>query len=738
MNDSLDIKRVFGPIVKYFWLVTLAILFGIAYGQREAKHMLRVYESRATIKLNDQHTALTKFLEHIEAFSVIGKYTVELEVMRSDRILQMAIELMDLPISFYRHADGNWRDQYPATLFQIEGEARFEDQKITLEVLDSTQFRLILPDGTEFMGALGERLSLPQGDLIIQLNQAYLALWRPAERFAFTFNSLEGQMEDFGNGEDLLIRLQDEKVAIVNFYTWDESAQRAADFANALARAYLNDFRETKAINAQGSQNLLIAEMQDAYQKVQLAERELLDYQKANQIENYAPVLSERLDQLGILIQQEMFLSLENKGLQRIEEAFQNDTTLLDPGLTYDVINSETYLNGVRRLRALALTRTRLKRIYQDNHPELDVLDRQIINLRHRIGLSVQNTLNTNQRKIKQYQAENRRVRSLIDQIPGTAREWIQLQRNLKAAEARYENLLEKKAEADISTASEETFHILLEEAIPAHTYLKPNPEIRMGVTGLSFGLLCCFAIHLFLVLSGRVWRLSDLVVHTDLPLLAQQSFLSPEANLISAEAVNLAMKIQLDSLQISLIGVFSASYRENSSLFIFNLAKALSAIGKRAIVIDADLFVSQLSKKWGFEGLPGIKEMVREEADYQAFILKTDLDNVDFISTGSSRHYIPSEILHHQHLGDELLRMIEDYDYVLLNVPSLKQGQEAWPLLKRCDRCLLPVQKGRTARRALGQWERLLALHQVDKAELVYLAPSSKKHNYFTLESHS
>ncbi|MEL7533222.1 MAG: hypothetical protein AAFN10_18060, partial [Bacteroidota bacterium] len=118
MNDSLDIKRVFGPIVKYFWLVTLAVLLGIAYGQREAKRMLRVYESRSTIKLNDQHTALTKFLEHIEAFSVIGKYTVELEVMRSDRILQMAIELMDLPISYYHYAEDNWRDQYPATLFQ--------------------------------------------------------------------------------------------------------------------------------------------------------------------------------------------------------------------------------------------------------------------------------------------------------------------------------------------------------------------------------------------------------------------------------------------------------------------------------------------------------------------------------------------------------------------------------------------------------------------------------------------
>ncbi|MEL7533877.1 MAG: hypothetical protein AAFN10_21360, partial [Bacteroidota bacterium] len=611
-------------------------------------------------------------------------------------------------------------------------------RKINLQVLDSTQFRLVLPDGTEFLGALGERLSLAQGDLKIQLNQAYSSLWRPAERFAFTFNSMEGQMEDFGNGEDLLIRLQDEKVAIVNFYTWDESPQRAADFANALAKAYLNDFRETKARNAQRSQALLIAEMADALEKVKLAEKELLDYQKAKQIENYAPVLSERLDQLSILIQREMFLELENKGLYRLEDAFQNDSALLDPSLTYDVITSETYLNGVRRLRALALTRTRLKRIYQDNHPELGVLDRQIINLRHRIGLSVENTLSTNQRKILQLKQENRRVRSLIDQIPGTAREWIELQRKLKGAEARYENLLEKKAEVDISSASEETFHTLLEAALPAHTYLKPNPEIRMGVTGLSFGLLCCFAIHLFLVISGRVWRISDLEVHTSLSLLAQQKFLSSQANLISAEAVNLGMKIHLDSFQTPLIGIFSASYREQSALFIFNLAKAMSAIGKRVMVVDADVFVSQLSKKWGFEARPGIKEMVRENASYQAFALNTDLGGVDFIATGSSRDYIPSEILHHQQLSYQLGKMLEDYDYVLLNLPSLKQGQEAWPLLKRCDRCLLPVQKGRTARRALSKWETLLNLHQVENAELVYLAPSSKEHSYFTLESHT
>lgn len=738
MNDSLDIKRVFGPIVKLFWLVALAVLAGVGYGQKTAKEMLRIYESRSTLKLNDQHTALTKFLEHIEAFSVIGKYIVELEIMRSDRILQKAIERMDLPIGYYRFRDGNWRDQYPQNLFIVEGSPRFEDQNIMIEVIDETHYRLSLPDGSHFEAALGERLDLADGPLSIQLNPEIANLWRLGERFAFRFNSMEGLMEDFGNGKDLLIRLQNEKVAIVNFYTWDESPQRAADFANALAEAYLEDFKATKAHNAWRSRHLLELEMQDAYEQVQKAEGELLQYQTAMHIENYAPVLSERLAQLAILIQKEMFLKLDNKGLRRIETAFKQDTSLLGPGLTYDIITSESYLNGVRRLRSLSLTRSRLHKIYQDNHPELAILDQQIINLRYRIGLSVQNTLETNQLKISRIHLENQRVRKLIDQIPGTEREWIQLQRHLKAAEARYEKLLEKKAEADISAASSETFHHILERGLPAHTNLKPNPRIRMGVTGLSFGLLCCIAIHLFLVLSGKVRRESDLEVHTDLPLLAELKYLSPHADLIGADFVNLAMKIQLDAELSSLIGVFSSSYREQSPLFIFNLAKSFSSVGHRVAVVDLDLFAPILTQNWGFQGARGVCEMIQDRVDFNGFTQMTALPNVDFIGAGNRGMSIPSNVLHHQHLVDQLNQMLESYDYVLINLPSLKQGQEAWPLLKRCDRCLLPVQKGRTSRKALGIWEALLALHKVEKGELIYINPSRSKKDYFSINTRS
>jgi len=217
---------------------------------------------------------------------------------------------------------------------------------------------------------------------------------------------------------------------------------------------------------------------------------------------------------------------------------------------------------------------------------------------------------------------------------------------------------------------------------------------------------------------------------------LAELKYLSPHADLIGADFVNLAMKIQLDAEESSLIGVFSSSYREQSPLFIFNLAKSLSSIGHRVAVVDLDLFAPILTQNWGFQGTRGIYEMLQDRTDFAGFSQMTALPGVDFVGAGNRGMNIPSKALHHQHLIDQLGQMVKAYDYVLINLPSLKQGQEAWPLLKRCDRCLLPVQKGRTARKALGTWEALLDLHKVKKGELVYINPSRSKKDYFSINT--
>ncbi|MEL6651580.1 MAG: hypothetical protein AAFQ87_12340, partial [Bacteroidota bacterium] len=521
MNDSLDIKRVFGPLVRYSWLIIIMVLLGIRHGQNEARKMLRVYESRATVKLNDQYTALTKFLEHIEAFSIIGHFNVELMVMRSDRILQRAIEIIDIPVSYYRFEDDNWRDQYPREPFVVSGHAFIEDAKYIIEVVDDRHFRCQTPEGEMFVASFGERLDrYGVGEVSIQLNGEFQEWWQEGERFALKFNSMEGLMEDFGNGEDLLIRLQDEKVAIANFYTWDESPYRAADFANALAEAYLTDFNETKKRNARQSRLLLDSLVSEAILYVGEVENELLAYQSQNDLDRYAPVLSERLDQLGLLVSRETKLSLDNKDLSRLQKAFQSDTIHISLALTYDVIQYEPYIRGLRKLGAMTQTRNKLRNILADEHPELDRLEMQIGLLRFNIGMSIQHTLQTNEKKLARIQRESRRVERLINELPGTERDWIMLQRKLKDAEARLENLLEKQTEAAISDASDESFHTLLEPAIPASTFLKPNPKIRMGVTGLVFGLLTCAAIHLFLLLAGRIFRATDLAVYSERPVL--------------------------------------------------------------------------------------------------------------------------------------------------------------------------------------------------------------------------
>ncbi|MEO0470244.1 MAG: hypothetical protein AAF206_11525 [Bacteroidota bacterium] len=119
MNDAADIRRLFRPLYRGFGFLVLCMIYGLYSGREKADSMLPVYESRATIKLNDEHSALTKFLEEVESFSTIGGHTVELTVIRSETFLRQAFEMMDVEVSYFRKRFESWRDLYQRELFRV-------------------------------------------------------------------------------------------------------------------------------------------------------------------------------------------------------------------------------------------------------------------------------------------------------------------------------------------------------------------------------------------------------------------------------------------------------------------------------------------------------------------------------------------------------------------------------------------------------------------------------------------
>lgn len=724
MNDRLDIIRVFGPILKRFWIVGIFVALGMAYGARKSDHMLEVWESRSTIKLNDQHSALTKFLEEIESFSVIGKYTVELEVMRSDRILEKAVQRMNLPFSFFRFSQENWRDLYARPAFIAQGELREEswyDHIFPLRYLGDEQYTLQLPDGRWHPGTFGQTLKLPEMQLM--LNRSANVWGRALEPglFGFQFNSIEGLMEDFGNGDDLLIRLQDEKVAIVNFYTWDNVPERAADFANALAEAYLDDFLQTKLRNAAASRAFMDRSLAAAHAQLMEAELELAHYQANNSLYKLSPIVKERLEQMQEIEHQKLGLEFANSSLNRVWDSFAADTALADPGLVFDAVRSSPYAKSIRKLRNLKILHTRLRESIEAAHPDLEILEKQMLFLHHQLSHSIEHTLDANHKKLQLLDRQRLSFQDLLQQLPERERQWTQLKRKVQAAEARYMALLEKQVESEIGEAANDTFHQLYEKGLVPRQRLKPFREIKIGVNGLVFGILGAFLIHLWLVLSGRLRRESDLEVHLTLPVIAQVPVLSFPESLQEAGYIRLAQKYVFGGGTNQFLATITHSYAEKGAEFSLNFGHALSRLGARCLLVDMELRKPLLSQMMGAGELSGLAELALGHLSWEELIRKDEGGGPDLLPAGFLNGAVPATLLHHTRLWTALERIVQDYDFVILQIPLLDHGLEALPILKHCDAGLVVVRQHRSRLAKLKQTEEILELFLAGKGSAVF-----------------
>ena len=199
-----------------------------------------------------------------------------------------------------------------------------------------------------------------------------------------------------------------------------------------------------------------------------------------------------------------------------------------------------------------------------------------------------------------------------------------------------------------------------------------------------------------------------------------------------------LRTNIQFSGIDIKTIVVTSCYPNEGKSDVTFQLALEIGKMGKKVLVVDADIrksaYVSRYQIKERISGLSQYLSGQRREAD---IIYRTNFEGVDMIFAGPTAPN-PSELLEQESFSQLLGSLREKYDYVLIDTPPIASLIDAAIAAKQCDGAILVIESGtvsrRTALKAKEQLEmsgcRLLGavLNKVDVRKDKYYS----KYNYY------
>ena len=139
---------------------------------------------------------------------------------------------------------------------------------------------------------------------------------------------------------------------------------------------------------------------------------------------------------------------------------------------------------------------------------------------------------------------------------------------------------------------------------------------------------------------------------------------------------------------------ITSAVPGQGKSFLSANLSYLLAAMGKKTLLIDADIRKSSLKKYFNHESdTTGLTNALREELPVNDAIIKEAYPNLDFFPPGP-RAKNPGDLLSGEKIQQIIHDMAEQYDFVVIDSPPLLPVHDARALAKAVDVSLFVVRQ--------------------------------------------
>ena len=154
---------------------------------------------------------------------------------------------------------------------------------------------------------------------------------------------------------------------------------------------------------------------------------------------------------------------------------------------------------------------------------------------------------------------------------------------------------------------------------------------------------------------------------------------------------------------------VTSAEKGAGKTFVTCNLATSLAELGKKVLLVDADLRSPRLHRVFRMYNRVGLSSVLTGQKSVdQGCVFRTHVANVYVLLAGPLSPS-PAELLGSAAMDQALARCSEHFDFVLVDSAPLLPVIDSHLLTARCDAALLVVRNGQTSRHALKTCEDLV-----------------------------
>ena len=301
------------------------------------------------------------------------------------------------------------------------------------------------------------------------------------------------------------------------------------------------------------------------------------------------------------------------------------------------------------------------------------------------------------QTSLSSYQKINKESLEIVSSLPEKEYNMRTLAREFKFSEDLLVFLSQRKEEASISYASALPNLKVLSFGISNNSPSSPNRQVIYFGSFFLCLIIPFVILYLLKLLDTKINTREDLEKGLpDLTILGEvpfdENYSNNDDRSIIAESTRVirsSMSFLLNQNKPQVIIATSTIKGEGKSFVSYNIAQSYNALGKKVILIGADLRNPQVHSLLGIErGNLGLSTFLNDVNynDLDKLIVKgKSIDEIDYLLSGAIPPN-PSELLMRPRMKELLEILKSSYDLIIIDSAPLLLVSDTTPLLPLCD----------------------------------------------------
>ena len=755
-----DLRDYMQVMWRRMWVIILAFVVLFCTVLVHTLRMKPIYQASAMLEIQKTGgggaLSLEKLFSESLAVGSTQELNTEVEILKSRPVAEDAVRLsghqlvldkaepiyhtlLNSLMTRFKHltakGESEQRGLEPALLQEVPEPLRVETLKIP-SLTRSYAFKVAFAEDASFcildaynrpcaQGLIGKPCTTPLFSL------AFRGSANPAGRvFPFIVRPLAAATKDLrSNLEVSPIR----NTNLMRLELTSSNPDTAQRLLSGVIAAYQQHKITQKTQMASSALEFINQQLASVDEQLQKAVGALKRFKEENRLVSLSESVRVAIDQLSELERSKQELLVLSQQSRFLLAALEGQHTIDRESLFAlgNAMNQPLLISLSTDLSQLQAQRASLRSQYTELHPNVEALDKKIWKLKGKIKAEVGSLVDSLDSQQKALSKEIKRAEKRLEKLPEAEKRLADLTRQAKVYQDTYSFLLEKKGVLQVTRASQIGDFWVVEPAYANPEFIKPRVLRNLAlavIVGLALGIGLAFFLD---YLDDSVKNVEDIQAIVRIPMLGtighhhlgKDRHPSGQRYLMPAEDSRSQLAEAFRTFRANLLFtgvdrsrrliVFSSPLpEEGKTTCVTNLAVALSQMGKKVLMVDADLRKPVLHRVFRCHRSPGLANVLVEEDWEKALhgaIQATQTQGLHLLVCGD-RPPNPSEMLGSEKMGRLIDFLAQRYEFVLFDSPPLLIISDALVLAQRVDGVLLVVRGGKTSRTSLEAAVELLS----------------------------